>query len=82
MRCSWREPLPVEKVGASLKSPDKLLALAAERYLESEDGAAARKLILDLHPSEALILGARDRSIRSRNSGKSGFAGKSACAKT
>ena len=56
-----REPLPVEKVGALLKSPDKLLALAAERYLESEDSAEARKLILALHPGEALILGARDR---------------------
>src|SRR5262245_23857939 len=53
-----REPLPVEKVGAILKSSDKLLALAAERYLESEDGAKARKLIRALHPGEALILGA------------------------
>src|SRR5262245_9176694 len=57
-----REPLPVEKVGALLKSSDKLLALADERYLESEDGAEARNLILALHPGEALILGARDRS--------------------
>ncbi len=54
-----REPLPVEKIGAFLKSPDKLLALAAERYLESEDSPTARKLILALHPTEALILGAR-----------------------
>jgi hypothetical protein len=54
-----REPLPVETAGALLKSPDKLLALAAERYLESEDSAEARKLILGLHPGEALILGAR-----------------------
>jgi hypothetical protein len=56
-----REPLPVEQVGALLKSTDKLLALAAERYLESEDSSEARKLILALHPGEALILGARDR---------------------
>ncbi len=56
-----REPLPVEKVGASLKSSDKLLALAAERYLESEDSAESRKMIRALHPGEALILGARDR---------------------
>jgi hypothetical protein len=56
-----REPLPVEKAGALLKSPDKLLAPAAERYLESEDSAEARKLILGLHPGEALILGAWDR---------------------
>src|SRR5262249_2291948 len=51
-----REPLPVDKTGALLKSPDKLLALAAERYLESEDGAESRKLILGLHQDEALIL--------------------------
>jgi len=56
-----REPLPVETAAALLKSPDKLLALAAERYLESEDSAEARKLILRLHPGEALILGARSR---------------------
>jgi len=54
-----REPLPVDKTGALLKSTDKLLALAAERYLESEDGAEARNLILGLHQGEALILGAR-----------------------
>src|SRR5262245_56160848 len=56
-----REPLPVDQVGALLKSTDKLLALAAERYLESEDSAEARKLIRALHPAEALILGARGR---------------------
>jgi hypothetical protein len=56
-----REPLPVDKTGALLKSPDKLLALAAERYLESEDSAEARNLILGLHQGEALILGARTR---------------------
>jgi hypothetical protein len=56
-----REPLPVEKAGALLKSPDKLLALAAERYLESEDSLDARKLILKLYPGEALILGAWGR---------------------
>jgi len=56
-----REPLPVEKAGALLKSPDKLLALAAERYLESADSAEARKLIFELHPGEALILGAWDK---------------------
>ena len=56
-----REPLPVEKVGAFLKSSDKLLALAAERYLESEDGAKARKLIRAMHPGETLILGATSR---------------------
>jgi hypothetical protein len=54
-----REPLPVDKAGALLKSTDKFLALATERYLESEDGAEARHLILSLHHGEALILGAR-----------------------
>jgi hypothetical protein len=41
-----RAKLPVQNVGILLSSPDKLLALAAERYLESEDSAAARSLVL------------------------------------
>jgi hypothetical protein len=53
-----RLPLPVEKVAALLPSKDKLLALAAERYLESEDSPAARKIVLSLHPNEAKITGA------------------------
>jgi hypothetical protein len=56
-----RQPLSVEKAGALLKSRDKLLALAAERYLESEDSAEARKLILASRPNEAFILGSRDK---------------------
>jgi HEAT repeat protein len=57
-----REPLPVGKAGELLKSPHKPLALAAERYLESEDGAEARALLLALHPGEAVILDARESS--------------------
>jgi hypothetical protein len=54
-----RESLPVEKVGRLLTKGAKKLALAAERYLESEDSPAARQLVYDQHPGEALILGAR-----------------------
>jgi hypothetical protein len=55
-----RKPLPVQEVGALLDSPNKILALAAERYLESEDSLEARQLVLAKHPNEAVILGARD----------------------
>ncbi len=51
-----RTPLPLERVGELLN--DATLKLAAERYLASEDSAAARGLILAKHPGEALILGA------------------------
>jgi hypothetical protein len=54
-----RAKLPVHEVGGLLSSPNKLLALAAERYLESEDSPEARGLVLSRHPGEALILGAR-----------------------
>jgi len=53
-----RARLPVAKVTESLRSPDKRLATAAERYLESEDSAEARSAVLALHPGEAKILGA------------------------
>lgn len=53
-----RQPLPVPMVGALLEQKESLLTLAAECYLESEDNAAARKLILARHKGEALILGA------------------------
>src|SRR5438045_5291016 len=52
-----RAPLSVAAVALSLKSDNKLLALAAERYLESEDSPEAAKAILSLHPGEAKILG-------------------------
>ena len=54
-----RAPLSLEKVGRNLKSENKLLALAAERYLETEDSPEARQMVLALHPNEAKILGAR-----------------------
>ncbi|HKB37544.1 MAG TPA: hypothetical protein VKD72_13940, partial [Gemmataceae bacterium] len=54
-----REPLPVAKVGRLLKKTARDVPLAAERYLESEDSSAARRLVYDRHPGEALILGAR-----------------------
>lgn len=54
-----RAELPIGKVAANLKASNKLLALAAERYLESEDSPEARGIVLGLHPNEAKILGAR-----------------------
>ncbi len=54
-----RAALPVPKVAENLRSQDKLLKIAAERYLESEDSPAARQIVLSLHPNEAKILGAR-----------------------
>ncbi|HUR97340.1 MAG TPA: hypothetical protein VMZ26_04650, partial [Pyrinomonadaceae bacterium] len=53
-----RTPLPVQKVAKNLQSKDKLVALAAERYLESEDSPEARRIVLSLHAGEAKILGA------------------------
>ena len=53
-----RAQLSVSKVAANLKSQNKLLALAAERYLESEDSPEARAIILGLYPNQAKILGA------------------------
>ena len=54
-----RAALPVRKVAENLKSPNKLLALAAERYLETEDSPEAQAFVLSIHPNEAKILGAR-----------------------
>ncbi len=58
-----RAKLPVQNVGMFLNSPDKLLALAAERYLESEDSATARSLILAKYTGETKLLGARTAFI-------------------
>ena len=52
-----RAPLQVAKVAENLQSKDKMLATAAERYLESEDSPEARRIVLSLHPNEAKILG-------------------------
>ena len=54
-----RAKLVVSEVARHLNSPNKTLGLAAERYLESEDSAEARTLILAKYPNEARILGAR-----------------------
>ncbi len=54
-----RANLPVRTVAANLKSPNKMLAAAAENYLISEDSPEARQIVLSLHPNEALVLGAR-----------------------
>ncbi|HXG85343.1 MAG TPA: HEAT repeat domain-containing protein [Pyrinomonadaceae bacterium] len=53
-----RANLPVRKVAENLQSPNVALALAAERYLESEDSTEARGIVLARHPNEAKILGA------------------------
>lgn len=53
-----RADLPVGATAALLSSGDKMLALAAERYLESNDSPEARAAVLALHPNEAKIMGA------------------------
>ncbi|HEV7699537.1 MAG TPA: hypothetical protein VGO43_04860 [Pyrinomonadaceae bacterium] len=53
-----RAPLNVQKVVPNLAAKEPLLALAAERYLESEDSPAARAAVLSRHPGEAVIMGA------------------------
>jgi hypothetical protein len=52
-----RDKLPVELVGKLLNSPNRALAKASESYLEVEDSAEARKLVLARHRGEAYILG-------------------------
>ena len=58
-----RIDLPVQTVGALLDSPNKLLALAAARYLESEDSPPARTLVLSKHADEVRLLGARQAFV-------------------
>ncbi|MGC2237815.1 MAG: HEAT repeat domain-containing protein [Pyrinomonadaceae bacterium] len=58
-----RAQLPVNEVSELLKSANQTLALAAERYLESEDSVQARTLVLARHPNEAVILGAHNAFI-------------------
>lgn len=55
-----RVSLPLKDVGDYLNDENKQLALAAEHYLESEDSTEARSYVLEKHPNEARILGARD----------------------
>lgn len=53
-----RAKIPIPEVAKFLSSKDKRLAMAAELYLESEDSAEARSIVLSMHPNEAKILGA------------------------
>lgn len=53
-----RAQLPLQIVAQNLNNPNKMLALAAERYIESEDSPEARGIILSKYPNEAKILGA------------------------
>lgn len=53
-----RAQIPVDKAAANLTGPNKVLATAAERYLESEDSPQAQALILQRYPNQARILGA------------------------
>jgi hypothetical protein len=52
-----RDKLPVELVAKLLNSPNRALSKAAERYLEIEDSAEARKRVLARHRGEAYIIG-------------------------
>lgn len=58
-----RVKLPVTEIGTFLKNANKTLAIAAERYLETEDSVEARSLVLAEHQGEAVILGARQAFI-------------------
>lgn len=51
--------LPVDEIAELMNDKDATLALAADRYLESEDSVEGRTLYLAKHPGEARILGAR-----------------------
>jgi HEAT repeat protein len=68
-----RAPLSVQTVAANLQSPNKLLARAAELYLESEDSPEARAIVLSMHPNEAKILGARTYFYTEDSSGISSY---------
>lgn len=54
-----RIKLPLPIVGQLMNNQNKTLALAAERYLISEDSKEARTMVLGKHAGEAEILGAR-----------------------
>jgi len=54
-----REKMDPVLVGKLLNAQDPLLLDSAEAYLESEDSAAARELVLTRHKGDAKILGAR-----------------------
>jgi len=52
-----RDKLPVDPIAGLLNSPNIGLAKAADSYIEIEDSAEARKLVLARHPGEAYIVG-------------------------
>lgn len=54
-----RGPISVAKVAPLLANENKLVAFAAESYLEAEDSVEARGLILKLRPDKIRVLGAR-----------------------
>lgn len=53
-----RAKLPVRTVAGYLSSTDKRLALAADRYLESEDSPEARRILHSVGPDQIRVLGA------------------------
>lgn len=58
-----RAKLPVSRIGELLANSNQLLALSAERYLETEDSVQARTLVLAKRPAETLILGAQEAFV-------------------
>jgi HEAT repeats len=54
-----RDSVSLESVARLLESDDPLLREASERYLEVEDSARARRLVLSRHLGKAHILGER-----------------------
>jgi hypothetical protein len=54
-----RLEMDVTKVAKLLNAKEPLLVEAAEAYLKAEDSPAARTAVLQKHPGEALVLGAR-----------------------
>ncbi|MBX3245097.1 MAG: HEAT repeat domain-containing protein [Acidobacteria bacterium] len=55
-----RVPLNVAFISEKINDSDKRVALAAERYLISEDSPEARRMILSKYARQAKILGARN----------------------
>lgn len=58
-----RAKLPLAAVGGFLSNANPMLALAAERYLETEDSVEARQMILAKRPNDIVILGAQEAFV-------------------
>ncbi len=58
-----RAKLPLASVGEFLSNANPTLALAAERYLETEDSVEARQMILAKRPNDIVILGANEAFV-------------------